>query len=148
MYSKKARFPKKIPGNKLQKKHFTKMQKHVGLASTKNQTRWDSHDNTFSDYHPYIDLSNHTHHNLPYLHITHIQSHTLHNTQHILLANYTLKTPLTHTTNYWSTFHNYSHIQHHQSMQLHGHTPHHKPLHLQANKSSTTISTCTIVVGT
>ena len=37
MYSKKARFPKKIPGNKLQKKHFTKMQKHVGLASTKNQ---------------------------------------------------------------------------------------------------------------
>ena len=46
-------------------KHFTKMQKHVGLASTKktNQTRWDSHDNTFSDYHPYIDLSNHTHHN-------------------------------------------------------------------------------------
>ena len=55
---------------------------------------------------------------------------------------------LTHTTNYWSTFHNYSHIQHHQSMQLHGHTPHHKPLHLQANKSSTTTSTCTIVVGT
>ena len=44
--------------------------------------------------------------------------------------------------------HNYSHIQHHQSMQLHGHTPHHKPLHLQANKSSTTTSTCTIVVGT
>ena len=33
-------------------------------------------------------------------------------------------------------------------MQLHGHTPHHKPLHLQANKSSTTTSTCTIVVGT
>ena len=31
--------------------------------------------------------------------------------------------PTTH--NYWSTFHNYSHIQHHQSMQLHGHTPHH-----------------------
>ena len=56
-----------------------------------------------------------------------------------------LYTPLTHTTNYWSTFHN---IQHHQSMQLHGHTPHHKPLHLQANKSSTTTSTCTIVVGT
>ena len=34
---KKAHFPQKIPGNKLQKKHFTKMQKHVGLASTKNQ---------------------------------------------------------------------------------------------------------------
>ena len=33
-------------------------------------------------------------------------------------------------------------------MQLHGHTPHHKPLHVQANKSSTTTSTCTIVVGT
>ena len=48
----------------LPSKHFTKMQKHVGLASTKtNQTRWDSHDNTFSDYHPYIDLSNHTYHN-------------------------------------------------------------------------------------
>ena len=31
-------------------------------------------------------------------------------------------------------------------MQLHGHTPHHKPLHLQANKSSTTTSTCTIFV--
>ena len=59
----------------------TKMQKHVGLDSTKkkNQTRWDSHDNTFTDYHPYIDLSNHTHHNLPCLHTTHIQSHT---TQH------------------------------------------------------------------
>ena len=44
--------------------------------------------------------------------------------------------------------HNYSHIQHHQSMQVHGHTRHHKPLHLQANKSSTTTSTCAIVVGT
>ena len=90
---KKARFPPKIPGNKLQKKHFTKMQKHVGLASTKtNQTRWDSHDNMFSDYHPYIDLSNHTHHNLPCLHIYHPYSIT-HTTQHavlqhILLANY------------------------------------------------------------
>ena len=31
---------------------------------------------------------------------------------------------------------------------MHGHTPHHKPLHLQANKSSTTNSTCTIVVDT
>ena len=49
---------------KVTEKAFHKMQKHVGLASTKtNQTRWDSHDNTFSDYHPYIDLSNHTHHN-------------------------------------------------------------------------------------
>ena len=38
---KKARFPKKIPGNKLQKKHFTKMQKHVGLASTKKPTKQD-----------------------------------------------------------------------------------------------------------
>ena len=88
------------------------MQKHVGLAFTKtNQTRWDSHDNTFSDYHPYIDLSNHTHHNLPCLHTTHIQSHT---TQHTVTTThspsqlhlyYTLKTSLTHTTNYWSTFH-------------------------------------------
>ena len=34
---KKAHFPQKIPGNNLQKKHFTKMQKHVGLASTKKQ---------------------------------------------------------------------------------------------------------------
>ena len=38
---KKARFAQKIPGNKLQKKHFTKMQKHVGLASTKKLTKQD-----------------------------------------------------------------------------------------------------------
>ena len=118
---KKARFPPKIPGNKLQKKHFTKMQKHVGLLPQKNnQTRWDSHDNIFSDYHPYIDLSNHTHHNLPCLHIYHPYSIT-HTTQHAVTTThspsqlyihlyYTLKTPLTHTTYYWSTFHNYSNI--------------------------------------
>ena len=35
----------------------------AGFHKKNNQTRWDSHDNTFSDYHPYIDLSNHTHHN-------------------------------------------------------------------------------------
>ena len=34
----------------------------------------------FADYHPYIDLSNHTHHNLPCLHTTHIQSHTTRHT--------------------------------------------------------------------
>ena len=132
------------------------MQKHVGLASTKtNQTRWDSHDNMFSDYHPYIDLSNHTHHNLPCLHTTHIQSHTLHNTQYIATTHSPSQLHILYTQNSLNAhhkllvhIHNYSHIQHHQSMQLHGHTPHHKPLHLQANKSSTTTSTCTIVVGT
>ena len=43
---------------------------------------------------------------------THYTTHSNYNTC-ILLANYiyyTLKTPLTHTTNYWATFHNYSHI--------------------------------------
>ena len=33
------------------------------FQKNQKQTGWDSHDNTFSDYHPYIDLSNHTHHN-------------------------------------------------------------------------------------
>ena len=35
------------------------MQKQVGLASTKNQPNKMglTYDNTFSDYHPYIDLS-------------------------------------------------------------------------------------------
>ena len=78
----------------------------AGFHKKTNQTRWDSHDNTFSDYHPYIDLSNHTHHNLPCLHTTHI-----HTTQHTVATThspsqlhllYTQNT-LTHTTNYWST---------------------------------------------
>ena len=133
---KKARFPQKIPGNKLQKKHFTKMQKHVGLASTKNQPnkigltwqyvlRLPSLHRSFQPHTPQSHLP--TYH--PYS-ITHTTQHTVtttHSPSQLHLLYYTLKTPLTHTTYYWSIFHNYSHIQHHQSMQLHGHTPH-KPL--------------------
>ena len=35
----------------------------IYMASKKKQARLDSHGSTFSDYYPYIDLSNHTHHN-------------------------------------------------------------------------------------
>ena len=50
---------------RISKKAFHKNAKtcRAGFHKKTNQTRWDSHDNTFSDYHPYIDLSNHTHHN-------------------------------------------------------------------------------------
>ena len=118
---KKARFPQKIPGNKLQKKHFTKMQKHVGLASTKNQPnkmgltwqyvlRLPSLHRSFQPHTPQSPLP--TYH--PYS-ITHTTQHTVTTThspsQLYIHLYYTLKTPLTHTTYYWSTFHNYSNIQ-------------------------------------
>ena len=118
---KKARFPQKIPGNKLQKKHFTKMQKHVGLASTKNQPnkmgltwqyvlRLPSLHRSFQPHTPQSPLP--TYH--PYS-ITHTTQHTVTTThspsQLYIHLYYTLKTPLTQTTYYWSTFHNYSNIQ-------------------------------------
>ena len=118
---KKARFPQKIPGNKLQKKHFTKMQKHVGLASTKKTTKQDGTHMTirsqitiptsiFPTTHTTISPA----YNHPYS-ITHTTQHTVTTThspsQLYIHLYYTLKTPLTHTTYYWSTFHNYSNIQ-------------------------------------
>ena len=99
------------------------MQKHVGLASTKNQPnkmgltlRLPSLHQSFQPHTPQSPLP--TYH--PYS-ITHTTQHTVTTTHSPsqLHLYYTLITPLTHTTNYWSTFHNYSHIQHHQSIQSH-----------------------------
>ena len=56
--------------------------------------------------------------------------YTIHSSYNTFL--YTQNSLNTHTTNYWSTIH---HIQHHQSMQLHGHsTP----------QTLTSTSTCTM----
>ena len=69
---KKPPSPKKSPETSSRKSISQKCKNMQGwLPQKTNQTRWDSHDNTFSDYHPYIDLSNHTHHNLPCLHTNH-----------------------------------------------------------------------------
>ena len=150
---KKARFPQKIPGNKLQKKHFTKMQKHVGLASTKSQPnkmgltwqyvlRLPSLHRSFQPHTPQSPLP--TYH--PYS-ITHTTQHAVTTTHspsqlHLLCTQNSLNTHhilLVHIPQL------FQYLVHHNQC---SHTPHHKPLHLQANKSSTTTSTCTIVVGT
>ena len=78
--------------------------------------------------------------------ITHTTQHTVATTHspsqlHLLYTQNSLNTP--QITGPHSQLFPYS-----ASSQLHGHTSHHKPLHLQTNKSSTTTSTCTIVVGT
>ena len=90
---KKPASPQKIPGNKLQKKHFTKMQKHVGLASTKNQPnkmgltwqyvlRLPSLHRSFQPHTPQSPLP--TYH--PYS-ITHTTQHTTHSPSQLYTQN-------------------------------------------------------------
>ena len=141
---KKARFPQKIPGNKLQKKHFTKMQKHVGLASTKNQPnkmgltwqyvlRLPSLHRSFQPHTPQSPLP--TCH--PYS-ITHTTQHTTHSPSQL------------YTQNSLNTHHKLLvHIPPYSASSINATSwSHSTPQTLTSTSNSTTTSTCTIVVGT
>ena len=153
MESQKAPFPQKNPRKQVLEKAFHKNAKTCRAGFHKKTTKQDGTHMTirsqitiptsiFPTRHTTISPA-YTYH--PYS-ITHTTQHTVATTHsssqlHLLYTQNSLNTPP--ITGPHPQLFPYS-----ASSQLHGHTSHHKPLHLQTNKSSTTTSTCTIVVGT